>query len=90
MAGGTHLRTCDHKQNAANKKKVSNLTSICKGAVKHGNNWRVQIWKDNRKVYDASFPNERWAAYAYDLKAAALFGEYARPNFPNAISVVQE
>lgn len=35
-------------------------------------------------------PNERWAALAYDLNAPALFGEYARLNFPDAILVSKE
>jgi hypothetical protein len=65
-------------------------SSIYKGVVKNEGSWRVQIWKDNAKQYDASFPNERWAAMAYDLNAKALFGEYARLNFPEAILVVKE
>lgn len=65
-------------------------SSIYKGVSRKGNSWRTQIWLNNEKVFSASFPNERWAAMAYDLNAAALFGQYARLNFPEAISALKE
>jgi hypothetical protein len=84
-----NLRPANHSTNAMNMRKHKG-SSIYKGVVKTPWGWRTQIWKDNSKVYDASFPNERWAGMAYDLNAPALFGEYARLNFPNAIFVVRE
>ncbi len=86
-----NLRVCTTRQNAANMKKRSNQSSIYKGVTKRSENcYRTVIWKDNQKVFDAHFPNERWAAMAYDLNAPFLFGEYARLNFPDAILVVRE
>jgi len=86
----SNLRTATKQQNAANTRKQPNHSSMYKGVSKCKNRWRTQIWKDNKKVYDALFPKERWAAMAYSLNAPALFGEYARLNFPDAILVVQE
>lgn len=86
----SNLRTCNHRQNAANQKKALNKSSSYKGVSKYNDKWRAQVSFDNRKVYDAVFAEERWAAMAADLNAYALFGEYARLNFPNAILVVQE
>lgn len=84
----SNLRHCTKRTNAANMRKHRG-SSIYKGVSKHENKWRTQIWHNNEKVFGATFPNERWAAYAYDLNAPVLFGEYARTNFPEAILVVQ-
>jgi hypothetical protein len=75
-----NLRNCTKRTNAANMRKHRG-SSVYKGVSKHENSWRTQIWQNNEKVYGAVFPNERWAAMAYDLNAKALFGEYARLNF---------
>jgi hypothetical protein len=83
----SNLRVCDFRQNAANQKKAQNKSSLYKGVSKCGDGWRAQVTYDNRKVFDAVFPKERWAAMAADLNAVALFGEYARRNFPEAILV---
>ena len=56
-----------------------------KGVCKDGDSWRVQIWKDNKKVFTAITQNERWAGMIYDLNAPALFGEYARLNFSDVL-----
>src|ERR1044071_8925100 len=82
----SNLRICTNRQNAANMKKRANLSSRYKGVTKRGeNSFRVTVWKDNQKIYDAHFPNERWAAMSYNLNAAALFGSYARLNFSDAL-----
>jgi hypothetical protein len=83
-----NLRDCDHSTNAMNMRKHRG-SSRYKGVSRHEGSWRTQIWKDNEKVFDASCTNERWAAMIYDLNATALFGEYARLNFPGAILVVK-
>jgi hypothetical protein len=85
-----NLRFCDKSKNAANQKKRPNLLSVYKGVTKDQASWQTQIWYNNKKHYSASFREERWAAMAYDLNAAALFGEYARLNFPEAISAFRE
>lgn len=84
-----NLRECDKKTNAMNMRKHKGV-SIYKGVCKEKNSWRVQIWKDNKRVFTAMTQNERHAAMIYDLNAPALFGEYARLNFPDAILVCQE
>ncbi len=85
-----NLRIANHSKNAMNMKKQPNKSSIYKGVTKDGNIYRTVIWKDNQKVFSSASRNERWAAMIYDLNAAALFGEFARLNFPEAILVVRE
>lgn len=84
-----NLRTCDKKTNAANMRKHRGASTY-KGVSKSNNQWRTQIWQDNKKVFDTTCSNERWAGMIYDLNAPALFGEYARLNFPEAILTFQE
>jgi hypothetical protein len=84
-----NLRNCTKRTNAANMRKHRG-SSIYKGVSKRENSWRTQIWQNNEKVFGATFSNERWAAMAYDLNASALFGEYARLNFPEAILALKE
>jgi hypothetical protein len=80
-----NLRACTQRQNRFNAAGKRNTTSLYKGVSKKGNVWRAQIAKDGKKHMLGSFPEERWAAYAYDLAAPDLFGEYARLNFPSAL-----
>ncbi len=83
-----NLRACTTQTNAVNARKAVNKTSIYKGVTKRGNSWRSQLTYKNKKVYSAHFPTERWAAYAYDLNAYALYGEYARLNSSGAIAAM--
>lgn len=82
-----NLRPCTTQTNAVNSKKAANKSSAYKGVTKCGNGWRSQLTYNDKKVYDAYFSNERWAAMATDLNAVALYGEFARRNFPDAILV---
>jgi hypothetical protein len=84
-----NLRISNHSTNAMNMRKHRGVSQY-KGVCKEGEYWRVQIWKDNKRVFTALAKSERWAAMIYDLNAAALFGEYARFNFPEAILVLRE
>ena len=84
-----NLRLCTKSTNAMNMRKHRGASQY-KGVSKQKGHWRTQIWKDNKKIYSAMTSNERWAAMIYDLNAAALFGEYARLNFPDAILFVRE
>ncbi len=79
-----NLRLSNHSTNAMNMRKHRGVSKY-KGVSKHENSWRTQIWHNNKKVLAITFPNERWAAMAYNLNAAALFGQYARLNFSGAI-----
>jgi hypothetical protein len=80
-----NLRLANHSTNAMNMRKHRG-SSRYKGVTRVGNQWRVQIWKDNKKAFDATAPTERWGAMIYDLNAPALFGKYARLNFPEALT----
>lgn len=79
----SNLRPATVSQNGMNMRK-HNGKSVYKGVSKHGKFWRTQIWSDNKRVFSALTKNERWAGMIYDLNAPALFGEFARLNFPNA------
>ena len=80
-----NLRPATTQLNAANTRKQANRSSQYKGVSKEKGQWRTQICYNNKRRYDALFPDERTAALAYDLNAYALFGEYARLNFPDSI-----
>lgn len=43
------------------------------------------VWLDNRPNYIGFFRTEMEAAIAYDAAARELFGEFARPNFPEIV-----
>jgi hypothetical protein len=77
-----NLRAVTHQQNIFNNRKHKDGSSQYKGVSKHRGKWRVQIHSINL----GSFTEERHAAMCYDLNAKALFGEYARLNFPLAYS----
>jgi hypothetical protein len=85
----SNLRISNHSTNAMNMRKHKGA-SVYKGVSREGNIWRTQIWKDNKKVFSVSTKEERHAALVYDLNAPALFGEYARLNFPEATLVYLE
>jgi len=75
-----NLRASNHSTNAMNMRKHRGVSRY-KGVCREGEYWRVQIWKDNKRVFTAVTKNERWAGMIYNLNAPALFGEYARLNF---------
>ena len=77
-----NLRALTHRQNIYNNRSHKDSTSVYKGVSKRGNRWRAQIAKNGKKMMLGNFPVERWAAYAYDIAAKDLFGEYAHLNFP--------
>lgn len=59
-------------------------TSRYKGVsyVPKSNRWVAQIGHNNTHKYLGLYVNEVDAAKSYDKAAMKLFGEYARPNFP--------
>jgi HNH endonuclease len=75
-----NLRPATKSQNAMNMRKIG-----YKGVSRDKNSYRVQIMKNGKRVFSESAPNERAAAYIYDLNAATLFGQYASLNFPSAL-----
>jgi hypothetical protein len=52
---------------------------------KRDNRWVATIKKDRVQRRLGSFRDEIAAAQAYDEAARELFGEHARPNFPNGV-----
>jgi hypothetical protein len=78
-----NLRLCNYSENQQNRIKIKGISKY-KGVdfSKKRNKWRVRINKDY-KIYNlGEFTNEIDAAYAYDIHAMWLFGDFARLNFP--------
>jgi len=83
-----NLRPATVSQNLCNRPKTKAKTrSKYKGLEwnKTQRKWKVRIQCNGRKIYLGSFSNQIDAARAYDKKAKALFGQFARLNFPNVI-----
>lgn len=79
-----NLRICTHSQNAKNRKTQANNKSGYKGVVKIKNttnrSYRAFIRCDGKQIDLGCFSTPEEAASAYDVKAKALFGEFARLN----------
>jgi hypothetical protein len=79
-----NLRVCTRQENMHNKRKHSGSSSQFKGVgyLKRRRKWYARIWCMGERISLGNFDEEAEAARAYDRKAAELFGEYARLNFP--------
>lgn len=75
-----NLREATQGLNMANTRKRSNNTSGFKGVswCRDTSRWAAQIRKDGRKYTIGRYDTAEQAAEAYSIKAAALFGEFAR------------
>lgn len=82
----SNLRTCAVWQNTCNQRKRSGTSSKFKGVcrAKRGRGWTASVCIAKKKLHLGSFGCEIDAARAYDRGALEHFGEFARPNFPNA------
>lgn len=78
-----NLRVATLSQNAANRPTTSKERDW-KGIYPHGNRWKARIKLEGQNVYLGSFQTPQEAAYAYDVAAKRLFGDFARLNFPSA------
>jgi len=79
-----NLRPANVSQNLCNRPKTKAKTrSKYKGLEwdKIQRKWKAKIQCNGRKIYLGSFSKEIDAAMAYDIKAKALFGQFARLNF---------
>lgn len=76
-----NLRVATLSQNAANRPTTAQGRAW-KGIFPHGNCWKARIKVEGQNVYLGSFQRPEEAAYAYDIAAKRLFGEFARLNFP--------
>lgn len=77
-----NLRDVTHRQNMWNKGPQES-TSKYKGVHWHTANkkWRATLWNGSSKIHLGMFECEKEAAFAYDLAAKEVFGEFARLNF---------
>jgi hypothetical protein len=79
-----NLRFINYSNNAHNRKKQRNNTfSIYKGVTNSRlkkNPYNTSITQNYKNISLGSYNNELQAAYAYNLKAIELFGEYANIN----------
>jgi hypothetical protein len=83
-----NLRRCNQSQNSANRRKGTATSSKFKGVCRHRNKWKAQIGgaQGVRTKYLGVFEDEEDAARAYDEVATAVFGEFAKINFPRGVS----
>lgn len=77
-----NLRVATLSQNAANRATTA-ANRDWKGIFPHGNRWKARIKMEGQNVYLGSFESAEQAAYAYDVAAKQLFGEFAQLNFPS-------
>ena len=82
----SNLRPATNGQNMRNRRPNINHSSQYKGVQWAPNcgKWRANIKVDGASYTLGFFADEREAAEAYDAAARAAFGEFARPNFPEA------
>jgi hypothetical protein len=80
-----NLRNITSQENQHNRRKQRGASSIYKGVTyyKAGRCWRARVDLGKESFYLGQFDSEVEAARAYDYKAVELFGEFARPNFPD-------
>ena len=82
----SNLRVCTQAQNLRNRPGRA-ATSRFKGVSfdKRRHLWAACISDNDRTIHIGHFEDEIEAAFAYDLSAVALAGEFAYLNFPNEI-----
>jgi hypothetical protein len=79
-----NLRTCTYAENICNTAKRAGATSKFKGVYFYTRvgKWCARIQFKGKDFWLGYFDDEVEAARAYDRKAVEVFGEFARPNFP--------
>ena len=78
----SNLRSATRAQNGQNRRKQPGTSSRYKGVTKKRRRWTARITYNGTRRSLGTFASEEEAALAYDAAARKLFGEYARPNFP--------
>ena len=81
----SNLRPATAGQNMMNRRKRWRATSRFVGVCWYPRRekWLARIYRDGTKHHLGDFSFEVEAALAYDAAAREMFGEYARPNFPD-------
>ncbi len=79
----SNLRIATRAENMRNMQKRKGCTSQYKGVCWHRRSakWRAYITVKGRQISLGHFDSEEEAAFAYDMKAHELFGEFALTNF---------
>ena len=79
-----NLRPATGQQNQRNKCSKEGASSKFKGVSwnKYHKKWVSRVWGGKSSKHLGLYKCEIEAAKAYDKRASELFGEYARPNFP--------
>lgn len=77
-----NLRLCTHAENQYNQRSHGGSSKF-KGVSwdKQSQKWHAYINKEYGRVNLGLFDDEEGAAFAYDVAARILFGEFARLNF---------
>jgi hypothetical protein len=80
-----NLRICTNTENTRNQKMHKNNNSGYKGISwsQRNKKWGVSVWEENKHNWLGYFSSPVEAAKVYDKKAAELFGEFAKLNFPD-------
>jgi hypothetical protein len=78
-----NLRFATSGQNQQNRHFLSTNTSGYRGVTwnKKSNKWQAGIKFQEKSIHLGLFDTPEGAAYAYDMKAVEIFGEFANPNF---------
>lgn len=77
----SNLRITTQSMNRANSAKSGSNESQYKGICWHRHKWRARVVKEGKYYHCGYYSTQEEAARAYDKKALALFGEYAKLNF---------
>jgi hypothetical protein len=79
-----NMRNITRRQNSYNQSKHVGSASVYKGVGydKRRHKWYAHVRFGKERFWPGYFNTEAEAARAYDRKAVELFGEFARPNFP--------
>ena len=77
-----NLRVCTRTENMRNRASNRNTSSQYRGVSLSKSGWAARIRLSGHLQHIGFFANEADAARAYDARAVAAWGEFARLNFP--------
>lgn len=86
----TNLRHATYSQNRANSIAVKGVSKY-KGVTwdEPNQKWRAKIRYDYRDYHLGRYVSEEEAARAYDVRALAVFGDFASLNLPDYVDVAR-